>query len=576
MIGSTRFLATVFFVLIVIQAQVVSAVVLWTEDAESGLANVIDGTDASYSLIQSDLVSQGSNAFHLTNPGFQDNWFVVDQDLAIQSDSKLFFTSRLNWATSAQVAKVQISTNGGATWPTDIFTQAGDGGSGEGAFSLKEVDLSGYSGQNARFRFMYDFTGGSAFTQTTTNFGWKVDDIQIADQFQKQPYSIGNPSSHAQQYLEYINRARADALVEANRLANETDSDILSAYSFWGVDTQDIVDQFTWYVNNGAISQVAQPLSFNANLNTAAELHTQDMFDEVFQGHNSSSSPPTPFQPGDTLSDRVNAVGYSWTGLGENVFSFADSVAHGHAGFDVDWGNTTNTGSPWYNPAFAGQGMQNPAGHRISIHNDSFKEIGIGVVNGTNSNGATTVGPQLVTQDFGNPGNATFVTGVVYDDMNANGFYDIGEGRSGVRVDVDGSAFFAVTSDSGGYSVPVDGSGTYDVLFDTAGYAPFATSITSTSGENVKVDYILDFLSADFEEDGDVDGNDLAIYETSYATNANGDANGDGLTNGLDFLIWQQQYTGDLSSSTLAAVPEPGTLCLAAVCLCSLSLRRRD
>lgn len=575
MTSSMRFIAALLLMLIAVQAQVAHAVVLWTEDAESGLTNIIDGTDASYSLIQSDIVSQGSNAFHLANPGFNDNWFVVDQDLTIQSDSKLFFTSRLNWATSDQVAKVQISTNGGSTWPTDLYSQAGDASSGEGAFALKEIDLSSYSGQNARFRFMYDFTGGSAFTQTGTNFGWKVDDIQIADQYQKQLYSIGNPSSHAQQYLEYINRARADALVEANRLANETDSDIVSAYSFFGIDTQDIVDQFTWYVNNGAIAQEAQPLSFNAALNTAAELHTQDMFDEVFQGHNSSSNPPAPFMPGDSLSARVNAVGYSWTGLGENVFSFADSVTHGHAGFDVDWGSTTNTSSQWYNPAFNGQGMQNPAGHRLSIHNGSFKEVGIGVVNGTNTNGATTVGPQLVTQDFGNPGNATFVTGVVFDDLNGNSFYDIGEGVSGVRVDVDGSAFYAISSDSGGYSIPVDGGGTYDVSFAGGGFAPFNASTTSISGENVKVDYILSFLSADFERDGDVDDNDLAIWEASYATDAGADANGDGLSDGLDFLIWQQQYTGSSPTGPITTVPEPGTLCLSALCLGGLFLRRR-
>ena len=43
-----------------------------------------------------------------------------------------------------------------------------------------------------------------------------------------------------------------------------------------------------------------------------------------------------------------------------------------------------------------------------------------------------------MTQDFGNPGAATFITGVVYQDLNGNSFYDIGEGRSNVRVDESG------------------------------------------------------------------------------------------------------------------------------------------
>jgi len=551
-------LVVVLATIVVTHEQMATATVLWTEDAESGTTYVVDGTDPGYSLIQSDIVSQGNNAFHLANPGFQDNWFEIDQSLTIESDTKLFFTSRLNWATTSQVAKVQLSTDGGSSWPTDIFSQAGNGGAGDGAFGLKEFDLSSYSGQQARFRFYYDFTGGSAFTQTSTDVGWKVDDIQFTDTFQKQQYSIGNPSADAQLYLEYVNRARADALVEANRLAAETDTDVVQAYNSFSIDTQDIVDQFTWYVNNGAMDQIAQPLSFNADLNTAAELHTLDMFNNDFQGHDSSSSPPAPFLPGYSLSQRVDAIGYNWTGLGENVFSFADSVPHGHAGFDVDWGNTSNPGDPDYNPAFVGQGMQNPAGHRRSIHNDSYKEVGIGVINGTNG----SVGPQLVTQDFGNPGNATFVTGVVYDDLNSNNFYDIGEGRPGVRVDVDGSAFYAISTDSGGYSVPVDGDGLYDVMFTGVGFASYATTANIVGGDNVKLDYILSFLTADFDTDGDVDDNDLALWETYYGVNSLADADGDNDSDGFDFLLWQQQYTGDLSPLATTAVPEPTTFAL--------------
>ncbi len=250
-------------------------------------------------------MGQGSNAFHLPNHNFEDNWFVVNQTLAIQPDTKLFFLSRLGWATTSQFARVQISTNGGSTWPTNLYNQAGNGGSGEGAFSLKEVNLSSYAGQNAQFRFYYDFTSGSAFTQTTNDVGWLVDDIQIGSEFQKIPWSIGNPSAHAQQYLEYIDRARADAMVEANRLANETDSDIGQAYNSFDINRPDIVSQFQYYVNSGAIAQNAQPLAFQSQLLQAAELHTQDMFQNQFQGHNSSSNPPAPFQPGYTLGQRL-------------------------------------------------------------------------------------------------------------------------------------------------------------------------------------------------------------------------------------------------------------------------------
>ena len=565
-----RILAPIVALSVVLPVSASMGTVLWTEDAENGLSALVDGTDASYSLIQSDFVSQGEHAFQLANPDFHDNWFDIDQTLTIEADSKLFFTSRLNWATSSQVAKVQLSTNGGASWSTDLFSQPGDGGAGEGAFGLKEIDLSGYSGQPVRFRFLYDFVGGSAFPDTTTNVGWHVDNIQIADQFQKEPYSIGNPSPHQQQYLEYLNRARADALTEADRLAAETDPDILAAYSYYGITEQQIVDQFQWYVDNGVIARHAQPLAFNALLMTTAQLHTQDQFDQKFQGHNSSTNPPAPFLPGYSLSQRVDAIGYAWSDLAENVFSYADSVAQGHAGFDVDWGTSSNPNDPAYNPAFNGQGMQNPAGHRKNIHDDRFKEVGIGVINGSNG----PVGPQLVTQDFGNPGDATFVTGVVYEDLNGNQFYDLDEGRGGVRIDVEGSPFYAISSDSGGYTVPVTGDGSYDVSFTGAGFAPHSALAQIVDGANVKIDYLASPIvyAADFDGDLDVDGADLVAWQGAFGINGLADADDDGDSDGIDFLIWQRQFGSGVTSQVLASqsVPEPGALWLLTVGLACL------
>jgi uncharacterized protein YkwD len=446
------------------------AYTLWTENAENGSGNVSTNV-AGYSLIQSDIAGEGSSAFHLANPAtpsFQDNWFVVNQTATAQADTKLFFLSRLGWATPTQIARVQVSTNGGSTWPTNLYNQAGTNNSGEGAFSLKQIDLSSYAGQNVRFRFYYDHTGGTGYPQTDADVGWLVDNIQLGSEFAKIPWSIGNPSADAQLYLEYINRSRADAIVEANRLANETDADISSAYSFFGINRPDIVSQFQYYVNVGAIAQHAQPLAFQPQLIQAAELHTQDMFEHQFQEHSSSANPPAPFGPFYTLGQRLDAVGYQG-GAGENIFSYSESTAHGHAGFDVDWGNQNNAGAEYYNPAFNDQGMQNPAGHRLNLHNPDFKEVGIGVINGTNG----SVGPQVVTQDLGNPGDVRYVTGVVYDDLNHNSFYDIGEGRSGVRVDVNGSAYYALSTTSGGYAVPVSTDGTFDVSFTGGGFANY-------------------------------------------------------------------------------------------------------
>ncbi len=548
--------------LLAVLATRVDADVLWTENAESGSTDITTNV-LGYDLIQSAVVSQGDHAFHLANPGFNDYWFRITQSLNIQADTKLFFQSRLGWATDRQVARVQASADGGSTWPISLYSQGGSGSSGEGGFSLKEVSLASYAGQSLHLRFYYDFlTSGSAYTNIDPGVGWYVDDIQIADQFQKNLYSIGNPSAEEQLYLEYINRARADAIAEANRLTTESAPGVQSAYGFFGINPQNIIDQFTQSVANGAIDQPAQPLSFNAALLQAAELHSQDMLTHAFQGHQSSSNPPAPLVPFGGPGERLDAVGYSG-GWGENVYSYSESVAEGHAAFDVDWGNLENVGDPDYNPAFAGQGMQNPAGHRRNIHSNNFKEIGVGVVNGSNGG----VGPQLVTQDFGDPGAVAFVTGVVYEDANANNFYDVGEGRSGVRVDVEGSAYYAVSSSSGGYSVPASGDGVWDVTFTGGGFANYGTTATVSGGLNVKIDYLASpavFYAADFDNDGDVDAADLSQWRGDFGLNDDSDADNDGDSDGADFLIWQQNVgAGPSTWPAGVPVPEPAACWLA-------------
>jgi hypothetical protein len=131
--------------------------------------------------------------------------------------------------------------------------------------------------------------------------------------------------------------------------------------------------------------------------------------------------------------------------------------------------------------------MQNPPGHRNNIHGASYREIGVGVVDGSND----PVGPQLVTEDFGSRNGLTpFITGVVYYDLNGNNAYDLGEGIGGVTVDVAGSSYHAVTVNSGGYSVPVPGNGTFAVTFSATNLPNVVTNATVSGNANLKVDLV--------------------------------------------------------------------------------------
>lgn len=273
-------------------------------------------------------------------------------------------------------------------------------------------------------------------------------------------YSMGEPTDEEQLYLEMINRARANPTEEGLRMAASTHPDILIALEQYGVDLEMLKQEF-------AALPVRPPLAINAKLTTMARNHTQDMFDHALQQHEGSN--------GSTLAERVALVQYPAVVGGENVFSSVVDVEYGHAGFQIDWG--------------AGPGgMQVGRGHRDNIHKD-YREVGIGVVLGSNNVEGREVGPQLVTQNFGTQtASLAYVTGVAYYDLNSNGFYDVGEGIGGVTVNVAGSSFHTQTSASGGFAVPVPTtSTTRAVTFSGLGFNA-TTDAVITNGANVKVD----------------------------------------------------------------------------------------
>ena len=126
-------------------------------------------------------------------------------------------------------------------------------------------------------------------------------------------------------------------------------------------------------------------------------------------------------------------------------------------------------------------------------------------------------------------------------------------------------------------------------LIDNLGFdlvAPVGWSVEIVSGGNGQILRAVNagggsFLSADFNEDGQVNEVDLNTWKGAFGVSLAGDANGDGVTNGNDFLVWQRQR-GMLppavatSTPAVAAVPEPASwaLALAIVLVAGQPLRR--
>lgn len=91
----------------------------------------------------------------------------------------------------------------------------------------------------------------------------------------------------------------------------------------------------------------------------------------------------------------------------------------------------------------------------------------------------------------------------------------------------------------------------------------------------------VEYAAADFDHDGFVNGDDLAVWQTNFgvvgtATAQTGDADGDLDVDGADYLLWQQQFTDPSAAATnQAPVPEPSALLLAVGGLLMTLCRRR-
>ena len=303
-------------------------------------------------------------------------------------------------------------------------------------------------------------------------------------------YSIGDPTSEEQVYLEYINRARALPWEEGYLLATTPDPDIQFAYRFFGVDLQRVVDEIALYPPQ-------PPLAFESRLIGIARGHSEYMLQNAIQEHEEHD--PLTGAVLNTTSSRLVGSGYPLSAGGESVYAYAQSPLEGHASFEVDWG-------------YGDGGVQRPPGHRNSNHDGAFREVGVGVVHGARSRIITpavtnvvgtnvvitpavtnTVGPGLVTIDFASRADLPpLITGVVYYDFNTNGFYDVDEGVSGVRVEGPASGWFATTGRSGGYAIPgVEGSQTLRFLGGDRELG--SKTVTVLVGKNVKQDLALPY-----------------------------------------------------------------------------------
>lgn len=226
---------------------------------------------------------------------------------------------------------------------------------------------------------------------------------------QQQIHSHGEPTNLEQYMLELINRARANPAQEGDLIA-------VSGHGSLQKTLDGEPDLFENFDNYPKVS----PLAFEPRLIAAAREHSADMIDRNFFAHDNPD--------GESPTDRARRNGYD-EGLCENI-----------------------SGGPASNASEVSQrhfGLMLSHGHRLNILRNGYTEIGVGRLLGHRRyNG-------IITQKIGNA-DRSYILGVAFFDRNGNGFYDPGEGLSGVKVSPNFGDWRAITSASGGFAIPIE------------------------------------------------------------------------------------------------------------------------
>ena len=262
-------------------------------------------------------------------------------------------------------------------------------------------------------------------------------------------YDSGNPTAAEQLVLEYVNRARSNPIAEGQRL---------------GIDIHE-------GLSNPNLIGPRPPLAMNKILLSIAEAHTRDMYNRNYFSHNDPNG-TTPF-------DRMTHAGYNYLMAGENMAAGVDQTAAALEDFMM-----VDSGTPGRPHRVNLLDLLNP--YPCASSPCAYAEIGIGYYGTVPTNGDGL--NSLITEDFGATSAGPFLLGVVYNDMNGNNFYDIGEGISGVTITTSLGSYYAISSSSGGYAIPVGTSGTITVTASGPGFGPFSKTVTLT-GSNLKLDF---------------------------------------------------------------------------------------
>ncbi len=215
------------------------------------------------------------------------------------------------------------------------------------------------------------------------------------------------------------------------------------------------------------------PLAVNDSLSDSSGFHAEEMAAYNYFGHQSSVT-------GDWPNKMARDFGYQLPAGWSSTTNYIESIAAG------GYPSYATPAAP-LNALIVDAGVPS-LGHRnhllgIESFNADNREIGVGYGYNAYSTYVHYWGIHATRTD---PSDR-FLTGVAFNDLNANRRYDADEGLSGVTITA--GALNTTTNAEGGWSIQA-AAGTYSVTASGGNFSGTATSSVTVGADNVEVDFL--------------------------------------------------------------------------------------
>jgi hypothetical protein len=268
-------------------------------------------------------------------------------------------------------------------------------------------------------------------------------------------------------------------------------------------------------VNRARMDPLGEAVRYGIDLNAglAAQAHANYLLSSGAFSHTGSGS--------STSNGRMASAGYAAAGTffsGENI-AWTGSTGAYNANAEV-----LSQHQSWFLSA----------GHRENIMNVNYEELGVGhaAFTGVAYRGATN-GMIMVQNYAALTTPDKLITGVSYNDTDANDFYSIGEGQGARQVQLFQSGSLvnsATTTAAGGYGIKTTATGQLEIVFSGGGVSGSHGVLVNLSASNIKVDMV---------DNNTIETNFSAtLSQSAQNLRLIGIENVNGTGNGLNNTLW--------------------------------------